>query len=409
MTDSPPRDRDAEVIAMLARKSPAVGPALLDLHALAASDPHAPRFVVDGWLPEGESTLFAGHGGAGKSLVGLTAAVCIAAGRAFFGLRCERRRVLFLSYEDTADVLHWRLRRVCEMLGVDLASLAGWLFVFDASASGEPLHVETRDGLLSTEAFDWLRQQIDATRAEVLMVDGTSDAFGGNENSRSQVRAFVRALRLLVPRSGAVLLLHHVDAASAHGASPKGYSGSTAWHNSCRARWYLRLADDSAGEDADPSRVVVDLRKSNHGKPGAMLPLLFSDVAGCFMSDVERATGVELRLRQIDERAAVLDLIRAAEVEGEPMPAATRGERSAHAFAEARGLPATLTGKRGRVRFYAHVEALRAARAVFIEAVKRPNRHFAEVIKTAAPVTERASATGQEASAEERHASATEH
>jgi KaiC/GvpD/RAD55 family RecA-like ATPase len=383
-------------------------PTLLDLAALAATEPTPPRFVVAEWMPEGTATLLAGHGGSGKSLVALTAAVCIAAGRAFFGLHCARRRVLFASYEDCADVLHWRLRRVCDMLGVDLASLAGWLFVADASEAGEPLYVETRDGLLPTSAFDWLRQRMRADRAEVLMLDGTADAFAGNENARAQVRAFVQALRRLMPRNGAVLLLHHVDAGTAHGASSKAYSGSTAWHNSCRARWYLRPTEE--GEQADLSRMTVELRKSNHGKPGATLGLRFSEPAGCFVSDCELPAGpLDRANRESGERAAVLALIRRAEAAGDPVPTATRGERTAHAFAEARGLPDALHGKRGKARFYAHVEALRAAGAVRVDAILRPNRHYAEVYRAAAPATERASATEHFSQATEHDAPATEH
>jgi len=384
------------------------GPQPLDLRALAETDPQPPRFIVEGWLPQGQVTLFAGHGGSGKSLIALTVAVCIAAGRAFFGLRCERRRVLFLSYEDAAEVLHWRLHRICAMLGVDLASLAGWLIVYDATDHGEPLYVETRDGHGTTPAFDWLREQIAATGAQVAVIDGTADAFAGNENARAQVRGFAQALRRALPRDGAALLLHHVDANSAHSGSSKGYSGSTAWHNSCRARWYLRPADE--GDDADPSRVALELRKSNHGKPGATLALRFSEAAHCFVPECEPITSpLDRALREADEKEAVLEVIRRAERAGDPIPAATRGERSAHAVAEARGLPTALCGKRGRTRFYALVEALRAAGAVRVDSILRPNRHYAEVYRAAAPATERAPATEQLSRATEHHAPATEH
>lgn len=362
-------------------------PVLLDLRELAQREPAPPRFIIEGWLPEGEATLFAGHGGSGKSLIVLTVAVCIAIGRTVYGLHCERRRVLFLSYEDSADVLHWRLARVCAMLGVDLGSLAGWLFVFDGSADGQPLYIETRDGLTPTAAFNWLRDQVAATRAQVLALDGTSDAFAGNENRRSDVRAFVQSLRRLMPQDGAVLLLHHVDAATAHSASSKAYSGSTAWHNSCRARWYLRPTHEA--DNADPSRVILEVRKSNHGKAGDPLALRFSESAHCFVTDGEiTSSPLDRGLREADERAAVLDLIRAADATGDPLPVATRGERTAHTVAEARGLPDGLRGKRGRPRFYQHIEALRLAGAIREDSILRPNRNYVGVYRAASCATE---------------------
>ena len=360
-----------------------LAPVLLDLRVLAATEPQPPRFIVDERLPEGQATLLAGHGGIGKSLIALTISACIAAGRAVFGLRCERRRVLFLSYEDSADVLHWRLRRVCDMLGIDLASLAGWLLVYDASAAGAPLYVETREGHGPTAAFDWLRERVTEQGAQVLVIDGTADAFAGNENARAHVRAFVQALRRLMPRDGAVLLLHHVDASTSLGNSSKGYSGSTAWHNSCRARWYLR--PESEGDDADPSRVVLELRKSNHGKPGASLALRFNESAGCFVSDVEPvASPLDRALRESDERAAVLDLIRAAEAAGDPLPAATSGTRTAYSAATARiDYPASLKGRAGRVRFLHHVETLRQAGAIRVAEARKSNGHAREVLRAA--------------------------
>lgn len=390
------------------RAAASMTPELLDLAALAEVDPQPPRFIIADWLPQGQAALLAGHGGSGKSLVALTAAVCIASGRPFFGLACERRRVMFVSYEDSTDVLHWRLRRVCDMLGADLAALAGWLAVFDASAAGEPLYMDTRDGLLPTAGMDWLREQTTATRAEVLVLDGTADAFGGNENNRTQVRTFVQAVRRLMPRTGAVLLLHHVDAGTAHGASGKGYSGSTAWHNSCRARWFLRPTDE--GDDADPERVTLEVRKSNYSRNDAALDLRFNEVAGCFVSDCADvpAGPFDRAMRETAERAAVLALVRAADAAGDPLPTAKRGDRTGHDVALARGgLPQSLTGRRGRSAFYAHVEQLRAAGAIRVDAVTRPNRHRTEVYRPVAPATAHAPATARNAPATARNAPAT--
>src|SRR5437762_14358171 len=98
-------------------------PAPLNLRALAERQPQPPRFVLADWLPIGYATLLAGHGGVGKSAIGLHLAVCVAAGLPFFGISTERRRVLYLSCEDRESILHWRLANICAWLGLNLAEL----------------------------------------------------------------------------------------------------------------------------------------------------------------------------------------------------------------------------------------------------------------------------------------------
>ena len=374
-------------------------PRMLDLAVLATTDPAAPAFLIDGLLPRGQVALLAGDGGSGKSTVALTCAICLALGLSFFGARCDRRRVLFVSFEDDADVLHWRIRRGCDMLGVDVAALTNWLFVVDAT-SCDALFVETRDGLAATVAHEWLRETMLGTGARVLMIDNASDAFAGNENSRAQVRAFVRAIRRVIPRDGALLLLAHVDKVSAktpHEAL--GYSGSTAWHNSVRARWYLYRDPDD--------RLKLDVRKVNYGRAGTEIVLRWSETAHTFVADIQAPRSpIDARLRDSDERAAILATIRAANTAGDPLPTATRGERSAHAVAEARGLPDALRGRRGKARFYAHLEALRAAGAVRVDAVKTACRHLREVYRPAVEGMADADATARAAEAATRVAEA---
>jgi RecA-family ATPase len=87
--------------------------------------------LVPDRLPAGYATLLAGHGSVGKSGIALYLAVCMAAGRPFFGLGVAQRQVLYLSCEDREAVLHWRLTRICRHLGVDLATLAGSLDILD--------------------------------------------------------------------------------------------------------------------------------------------------------------------------------------------------------------------------------------------------------------------------------------
>jgi AAA domain len=217
-------------------------PAPLYLEALATREPKPPAHIIPGCLPEDEVTLFAGHGGAGKSAIALYTAVCIALGHTWYGdMQCERRRVLYISAEDGENVLHWRLSRICVHLHVDMRELIGWLNLVDAAELDAELMVETQHGTYTTPMYDMLATRVRETGAQVLVLDGASDLYGASEIIRRDVRRFIRAARRLIPADGAVLLLSHVDKAIARGReSGDHYSGSTAWNNSVRARWALR-------------------------------------------------------------------------------------------------------------------------------------------------------------------------
>lgn len=163
-------------------------PRLIDLRSLPTAPP-PPAFIVPDWLPAGEVALFAGHG-TGKSAIALYRACCVALGRPFFGLPTVRRRVLLLAAEDTQAVTHWRLTRLAVHMGFEVAGLADWLTIADATGADAELLTETRDGAALTHVYEWLRQRM--ADHEVLILDGASDTFGACEINRRQVRQFVR-------------------------------------------------------------------------------------------------------------------------------------------------------------------------------------------------------------------------
>src|SRR5262249_11246593 len=153
----------------------------------------------------------------------------------FFGVSTKRGRVLYLSCEDRESVLHWRLAHICKWLGLSMAELAGSFDVRDLVGRDTVLwERDPKTGYTLTPAFGRLRQVIDGPRPHVVMVDGVSDTFGGNENARTEVKRYVNSLLSLVGAEGALLLLGHVAkvAATAPDTS-EGYSGSTQWHNAC--------------------------------------------------------------------------------------------------------------------------------------------------------------------------------
>lgn len=359
-------------------------PQPLDLEDLGRRVPQPPRFIVPDWLPCDYATLLAGHGGIGKSGIALHLAACIAAGRAFFGLAVEQRRVLYLSCEDRENVLHWRLTRIGEYLGAPLDSLAGALHLQDLV--GHDVILWERDpqtGMTTTPAFARLRRRMAATRSDVLIVDGVSDTFAGNENSRGDVKRYVNELLALIPTGGALLLLGHVAKPAASGPSTsEGYSGSTGWHNAVRARWYLY--PETKDEDGDRARrtgaLQLELQKSNLGPTSGAMRFVWNEDARLFEGRRDDATGgggMVDSIRDHAEASGILRALRAAIEAGVTVPTATQGRRTAfHVLSAQPAFPDSLrSGKPAVRRFWRHLEQMRANVFIADTIIRRADRH----------------------------------
>ena len=221
--------------------------------------------IVDRWVPCDEVTLFAGHGGSGKSFLALSLAVHVALGRAFGPLAVEQRDVLFFSAEDTKRTLLHRLAKLCRALGVEPASLRGRLHLLDVSDIDPALHREQRYmspehemvTVFATKLAGELGDLAERLSVGFAVIDNASDTYDDEENNRAHTRTFIRGLRVtMASRGRAVLLLAHVNKLSARGATApddeEDYSGSSAWHNSVRSRLSLRSSKDGRGAVRHP-------------------------------------------------------------------------------------------------------------------------------------------------------------
>jgi len=201
----------------------------------------APAFAWDGYCPLSEVTLFAANGGTGKSVIGLMLAVSAALGRPLFDVPTRHCRVLFASLEDGADLVRHRVANICRAWGIDPLALADRLVIVDGTEHPELFSVDTRGAGDATPSYGELCRL--AAGAGLVVVDNASDAFGGDEIKRREVRAFVRVLKHIAKAQAcAVVLLAHVNATTARARKPtddEGYSGSTAWNNSVRSRLFL--------------------------------------------------------------------------------------------------------------------------------------------------------------------------
>jgi len=253
-----------------------------DLQAWDGTTPRPKAFIVAPFFPKGEITSWDGDGATNKSTGGQQLATCRAAGVPFLGLDVEPGKTLYVTAEDDFDRLHWIQAHICEALGVSVASLAGKLFLSSVRGSlNNELATFEHDGRIRpTPAFARLKATLQATGADLLILDNKAHLFAGNENDRAQVTAFINLLYSLnVP----IILIGHRN------KSGDTYSGSTAWVNAVRSQVVSERPDP-----LDPDARTLTLGKANYARQGAELRYRWHNFALWLEDDLPADTRAEI-------------------------------------------------------------------------------------------------------------------
>ena len=265
----------AEVVeqAKVALPDDADMPPIIDARDFA-DRPFRPRqWLVDGLMPERTVTLFSGDGGIGKSTAAEQLGFAVATGRRWLGTNTRAGSCLFITAEDEADDLQFRLAMTCRHEGMSFRDIpAGRLSVWSFAGHDALLAVPAARGgtLIPTPLFGAIRAKIEALRPSLVVLDTSADLFGGEENNRTHVRQFVSMLRsIAIEFDTAILLLSHPSLTGITNGS--GLSGSTAWNNSVRARLYMKR------DETDPAITILSVMKSNYGPTGEQIRCEFRD------------------------------------------------------------------------------------------------------------------------------------
>jgi hypothetical protein len=230
---------------------------------LAAELPLRP-FIIDRWIPEGCLASLYGSGGTGKSFLAMMMAMCVAAGRDWLGFPCQQASVLMILCEDDEDEIRRRRNKIARSMAISEQEIDGRLWL--TSRFGLPNHMMEFPGGVATRTslFDRTVAEAKRTVSRFVILDNAAQMFGGNENDRSQVTAFLNACAGIgMAVGGATLLLGH---------PPKmagvEFSGSTAWDAVTRSRMLFKRieADDENGLAGGPERYSLELVKSNYAR-----------------------------------------------------------------------------------------------------------------------------------------------
>ncbi len=227
----------------------------------SAERPAGAKALVKNWLYEGSVALFSSHGGGGKSYVMLTFCALAATGGQWFGQQMEQGGCLFVNGEDPIAEVQHRLWGICAAYGIAMADLTGRLDIVDVtSVLHKALYTAGTDfGKTEfTKQYTKLKDLVESGKYRYLVLDNLSKFYMANENARPMVDEFISALAAIAAAHGVgVVLVGHDSKLAAAG---QGYSGSTAWHNSARARWALTVKDGNRD-------LVVE--KNNYGAAGS--------------------------------------------------------------------------------------------------------------------------------------------
>lgn len=257
---APEPDADADADRPLERRRviPVIHPA--DWHGVQIPDR---RWRLEGFIPDGQATLFTGAGAVGKSLATQQMSTCIAMGLPFLGVRVDRSPALYVTCEDDADELQRRQASICRALGITLEQTRGHLMLISLAGEigNEFARFDTDGKMIPAERYADILEAATAHAARHVTLDNTAHFFSGNENDRHQVAGFVSlSNRLAREIGGSVIVVGHPNKAG------DSYSGSTAWENQVRSRLYMETPKSEDGVVVDADLRVLRNEKANYAQ-----------------------------------------------------------------------------------------------------------------------------------------------
>lgn len=283
------------------------------------------RWLIPGMLIRGTVTMLNGDGGVGKSLLAQQLATAMATARPFLGLTPHADPVpsLALFCEDDLDELHFRQAHLNAHYRCEMRDLHAMTLISRVGMENGLMAFDRRtDEGEATPLYHQLAHKIRESGAELIVIDTAADTFLGNENIRSQARQFLGALRrLAMINDGGVIVTAHPSLTGLNSGS--GLSGTTAWNNTVRGRLYLTKPHTQDGEEEHSDARILKLMKSNYGRTGEQLKLVWRDHAFALEDEGSARGGIVDRL-ELDQ--AVLAGLRKLVGNGVQIPADTHAK-----------------------------------------------------------------------------------
>lgn len=220
---------------------------------------------MEGMIPMLTTTSISGDGGLGKSLLAMQLMTCCGTGKRFLNRDTTECVTVGLFCEDRENQLHERQSKINNHYGITYSDASDVHYI-PRVGEENALVISSYEKPTPTPFYNQFRECVLDLGAKLAVIDTAADTFMGNENIRTQVRFYVQLLNGLAnDMQGAVVLLVHPSIAGL--VSGTGTSGSTAWNNSVRSRWYL---EKPKVEDGDENIRLLSQKKSNYSAVDSM-------------------------------------------------------------------------------------------------------------------------------------------
>ena len=218
------------------------------------------EWTLDGWIPHKAITLFGGDGGIGKTTLSIQLAIAAAGLRPWLGRIVTPRRVLFVSGEDNIPRLVRTVKYIADRMGHDASNLT--LLSLDGFAEPYLVRIERNGTVTSTATLEHIVRIMREKSCDMVIFDPVANLWTGDEVNREHVTTFLSVMRnRIATQLGATIVINaHPSREGIKDGT--GFSGSSAWNNSVKARLYLR------SDPNDQDQRILELAKANDGRAG---------------------------------------------------------------------------------------------------------------------------------------------
>lgn len=353
-----------------------------DIGAWATRTPPEREWAVRDRFPLRNVSILSGEGSTGKSILIMQLGAAHVLARDWAHTLPEPGPFLYLSAEDDEDELERRLGAIATHYGAPLSELKRDYHIVSRAGEDAILGHADRSGLIQpTPLFHELKQAACKICPKIIALDTSADIFGGDEINRTQVRQFIGLLRSLAiaGNSGVLVALHPSLTGIQSGT---GLSGSTAWHNSVRARAYLTSSEPNK-DGADSGQRQLDFKKNNYGPISASVTLQWKalDQAGVY---IPVSSGSALDKAAADARAEriFLDLLRRYNEQGRDVSHKLGPSYAPARFAEEPAAETlALKGNKRSKALEAAMNRLFEAKKIKTKQYGRPSRPYNKIVE----------------------------
>ncbi len=227
------------------------------------TEPPPVDYLFENLLIKGVVGGIFAQGGTGKTYLIVCLMLSAALGlRSFRTFRPTRpMRVLGLLGEDPPGMIHRRVKSILGEFGdIDKALLADNLRLYCGRPA--PLMKLNGNNPAWTDAFEWLKAEVEEFRPELVVVDPKSMFYGLDENSNDHCTQWVNTLKALTINGASVLFSHHVTKALSGALELTGARGGSALVDGSRFAANMRhlTEDDAKKYDIDEPWRYVEFR-----------------------------------------------------------------------------------------------------------------------------------------------------